>query len=75
MKTPIKDAAGIASELTREECRIYEFLLRLDDAADTVEVTDWEASFIGDLLDHPRSLTPAQRAKCDELRTEYEGRL
>jgi hypothetical protein len=63
----------IASQLTPEEHRIFEFLNRLD-AAD-FEVSDWEASFIADLIQSPRPLTPAQRAKVDQLRTQYEGRL
>ena len=70
---PLKEGAGNATQLTPEEHRIYEFLNRLDSAR--FEVTDWEAHFIGDLIQHPRSLTRAQRNKVDQLRTQYEGRL
>ena len=57
-----------------EERRIYAFLRRLD-ASRTVDVTDWEDSFIRDLVEHPRPLTPSQRLKCDQLRSQYESRL
>jgi len=63
----------IDTSLTPEEHRIVEFLNRLD-AAD-FDVTDWEASFIADLAANPRPLTPAQRAKVDQLRAQYEHRL
>lgn len=64
---------GPVSSLTLEERRVFEFLIRLDRA--DFEVTDWEAQFIADLIGSPRPLTPAQRAKCDRLRSEYEHRL
>jgi hypothetical protein len=73
--TPSRKSPQLAdtSTLTLEERRIFEFLERLDRA--DFEVTDWEAQFLADLIAHPRPLTPAQRAKCDQLRTEYEHRL
>jgi hypothetical protein len=55
--------------MSREDLADYEFLRRLDGA--DLEVTDWEAEFIGDLLAHERPLTAAQRAKVEELRKDY----
>ena len=64
---------SIASEVTPEERVIYQFLNRLDNA--DFDLTDLETDFVGDLIDHPRPLTQAQRTKCDQLRTNYEGCL
>ena len=50
------------------------FLQRLD-AAVHIDVTDWEAGFIENLITGPRVLTPAQRNAIDKMRKEYEGRL
>jgi hypothetical protein len=50
------------------------FLRRLD-AAVAVDVTDWEAGFIEDLISQPRALTVAQRNAVDEMRKAYEGKI
>ena len=59
--------------LSAEDAERIDFLKRLDHAP--FEVSDWEAGFIENLITNPRSLTPAQRTACDEMRTEYEGKL
>lgn len=50
------------------------FLERLDNAV-AVDVTDWEAQFLNDLLTSPRPFTQPQRTAIDELRTKYLARL
>ena len=50
------------------------FLLLLD-GSDRIEVTDWEAQYIADHLDHPRGFTDRQRDAIDELEREYGDRL
>ena len=50
-----------------------DFLLHLDAAP--FDITDWEASFLEDLVTNPRPLTPRQRAVIDDLRTRYQPRL
>jgi len=51
----------------------FAFLQKLD-AAD-FDVTEWEAQFIEGFIDAPRPLTPRQREKVDQMRTNYGGRL
>ena len=51
----------------------FAFLNHLDAA--WFDVTDWEASFIENLITAPRPLTPAQRRAIDDLRTKYPARL
>lgn len=49
--------------------------LRDLDASLHLDVTDWEAGFIANLITNPRPLTEQQRAAIDQLRTTYEARL
>ena len=71
MPSPIIPIPG---GITIEERRCYEFLNRLD-AALHIDVTDWEAQFIENLITNQRPLTPGQRRAIQELQTKYYGRL
>lgn len=51
-----------------------DFLKRLDDAADEVNVTDWEAQFIESNLER-QHFSPKQREVIDRLVEKYEDRL
>lgn len=51
-----------------------QFLCALD-VCDHLEVTDWEASFLADLIASPRPLTAAQATYIDALRAKYEHDL
>lgn len=51
-----------------------EFLRRLD-AAEDVNVNEWEADFIGNFIKSPRGMTPKQRECVDEMRKRYEHQL
>ena len=68
MSTP-SDPAISASDRS-----LLDFLFALDSSAH-VDVTDWEAQFLADLIDSPRPLTPAQRTTIAHLRTKYGHRL
>jgi hypothetical protein len=50
------------------------FLLALDRAADSVEVTDWEAQFVESNLDR-FSFSPKQRASIDRLMEKYAEKI
>ena len=63
---------GISSELTLEEQRIYEFLLRLKSAN---VLSGWDEQFVNDLLSHPRPITRDQRIAVDNLRAHWEAHL
>ena len=64
----------IPGGITVEERRCYEFLNRLD-AAVHIDVTDWEAKFIENLITNQRPLTPGQRRCIQDLQTKYYARL
>lgn len=60
--------------MSHEDAARLEFLKRLDQST-ALEVSDWEAGFIENFLDNPRSMTPAQRAAVDGMREKYEAKL
>lgn len=49
------------------------FLKQLDESTE-VEVTDWEAKFIENLMGKT-TFTPRQREVIDDMINEYDGRL
>lgn len=65
-------APAKAAQISAADWERIGFLEELDGA--DVEVTDWEAQFIEDLITSPRALTPAQRAVVDKMRDTYAGR-
>jgi hypothetical protein len=64
----------IHSPVSAPDADRLDFIQRLDSCV-AIEVTDWEAQFIENLLTNPRPLTPAQRVSIDSLRNQYEGQL
>lgn len=71
MSQHVTSERGLLSAEDRER---IEFLHKLDAAA-RINVTDWEANFIEDFLQRPRSMTTAQRAAVDAMRSQYEGEI
>ena len=51
-----------------------DFLAELD-GSHYIVVTDWEAQFLGDLIQNPRPLTDAVRDTIDALQSKYRSRL
>jgi hypothetical protein len=56
-----------------EDASRLEFIKQLDAAE--VEVTKWEAQFLGSFIDNPRAFTPDQRRAADEMRERYKDEL
>ncbi len=52
-----------------------EFLVVIEGHAEELELTEWERSFIADLVDNPRGLDAAQIDYVAALRAKYEPRL
>ena len=82
MKTDARDAVFVpkpdtertVQDINPEDRKRREFLFQLDDAPG-IEVSDWEAQFIGDHLDHPRPFTEPQRRAIDDMQKKYQDQL